>query len=101
MAISERLLTVGEAAERLGLKVSTNRRWISERTIGYVKIGRSVRIPNDEIKRIIGEGYRPAITTEVKRGPRKVVLSPRVIETLSRLIPATEVDSENDDIIVD
>lgn len=56
------LLTVEEAANRLGLKVSTIRRRILERKIAYVKNGRSVRIPVEEVEKIIASGYRPAIT---------------------------------------
>ena len=60
MKVSQ-LLTVEEAATRLGLKVSTLRRRILERRIDYVKNGRSVRIPVETVERIITTGYRPAI----------------------------------------
>ena len=59
--ICSKLLTVEEAATRLGLKVSTLRRRILERRIDYVKNGRSVRIPLEAVERIITSGYRPAI----------------------------------------
>jgi excisionase family DNA binding protein len=41
----QRLLTVGEVAERLGTTVRFPRRLIAERRIQYVKVGRHVRIP--------------------------------------------------------
>ena len=63
MKISQ-LLTVEEAALRLGLKPCTIRRWILERRIDYVKNGRSVRIPQEAVERIITEGFRPAIQKE-------------------------------------
>ena len=41
----ERLLDVAEFSQRLGLKKSTIRRWLFERKIACVKLGKSVRIP--------------------------------------------------------
>ena len=62
--ISSQLLTVFDVAARLGLKPSTIRRRILERRIDYVKNGRSVRIPQEAVERIIAEGFRPAIQKE-------------------------------------
>ena len=45
-----RLLTVGEAAERLGTTVRFPRRLIAQRRIRYVKVGRHVRIPERAIE---------------------------------------------------
>lgn len=58
---SKQLLTVAQAAERLGLKVATIRRRILERKIPYVKLGRAVRIPVEAIEHLMSTGYRPAI----------------------------------------
>jgi excisionase family DNA binding protein len=41
----DRLLTVEQAAERLGTGVRFPRRLIEERRITFVKVGRHVRIP--------------------------------------------------------
>ncbi|WP_327291109.1 helix-turn-helix domain-containing protein [Streptomyces sp. NBC_01198] len=41
----DRLLTVEQAAERLGTGVRFSRRLIEERRITFVKVGRHVRIP--------------------------------------------------------
>ena len=55
------LLNVEQAAEQLGLKVATMRSWILRRKISYAKVGgKSVRIPEEEIQRIIREGTVPA-----------------------------------------
>jgi len=54
---SERLLTVTEAATRLGLKVSTIRRRILEKRIAVVRIGRAVRIPIEVIDALIAAGW--------------------------------------------
>ena len=54
------MLTVNQAAERLGLRDSTIRAWIAQRRIGIVRLGRAVRIPADEVERLINEGTIPA-----------------------------------------
>jgi excisionase family DNA binding protein len=60
------LLTVEEAATRLGLQSSTIRRRILERKIDYVKNGRAVRIPLETVERIIATGFRPALSEQKK-----------------------------------
>ena len=63
MKPSAKLLTVREVAERLGLKESTIRKRILLRQIAYVKPGlRAVRIPVEELERILAAGFRPVIT---------------------------------------
>jgi excisionase family DNA binding protein len=56
-----KMLTIGEVVETLGLRPATIRSWIWKRQIGYVKVSRSVRIPDDEVERIIASGSRPAV----------------------------------------
>jgi excisionase family DNA binding protein len=55
------LLTVGEAAERLGTSVRFPRRLIAERRIRYVKVGRHVRIPELAIEQLIDAGTVEAL----------------------------------------
>ena len=65
MKPSAKLLTVREVAERLGLKESTIRKRILLRQIAYVKPGlRAVRIPVEELERILAAGFRPVITPQ-------------------------------------
>ena len=60
--VSTKLITIREAAERLGLKESTIRKYILKRQIAYVKPSvRAVRIPIEELERILSAGLRPAI----------------------------------------
>lgn len=54
------MLTVAEVAQRLGLQPSTIRLWIAKRKLSYVKLGRSVRIPDAEVDRIIRASTIPA-----------------------------------------
>lgn len=60
---SERLLTIAEAATRLGLKISTIRRRILERRIAVVRIGRAVRIPIEVIDALIAAGWNDPVGT--------------------------------------
>ena len=60
--LGEGLLDVGETAERLRQKKSTIRHKILTRQIGFVKIGRSVRIPIAEVERLLRDGWRAPIT---------------------------------------
>ena len=60
--VSTKLITIREAAERLGLKESTIRKYILKRQIAYVKPSvRAVRIPIEELERILAAGLRPVI----------------------------------------
>ena len=49
----DRLLTVEEAAERLGTSVRFVRRLIAERRIAYVKLGRHVRLDSTDVEAFI------------------------------------------------
>ena len=56
----ERLLRPGEAAEQLGLRVSTIRAWILHRRIPAVRVGRrAIRIPQSAVQSIIEAGTIP------------------------------------------
>jgi len=63
----KRLLSVPEFAAELGPTPACIRRWLLERRIASVKLGRLVRIPASELERIIEEGFRPARQREVRR----------------------------------
>jgi excisionase family DNA binding protein len=55
-----RLLTIPEAAQRLSLRPKTLRFWVWTRKIEFVKVGRSVRLREDAIERLIEQGTIPA-----------------------------------------
>jgi excisionase family DNA binding protein len=55
------LLTVNDFAERLQIKPVTVRAWAARRTIASVKLGRCLRIPASEAKRLISQGFMPAV----------------------------------------
>lgn len=58
---NHQLLTVKEVAERLNVRESTIRAWLlRRRRLSIVKVGRCVRIPADEIDRLINENTIPA-----------------------------------------
>jgi excisionase family DNA binding protein len=52
----EKLLTVEQAAERLGTPVRFVRRLIAERRIAYVKVGRHVRIGEADLSSFVAAG---------------------------------------------
>ncbi|MFO0706711.1 MAG: excisionase family DNA-binding protein [Nitrospira sp.] len=56
------LLTVEDAALRLSVKPATIRRRILERRIDFVKIGRSVRIPERAVEKLIEAGLSVAVS---------------------------------------
>ncbi len=58
--MTSKLLTLRETAERLGLKLSTLRAWKARRRIGIVCLGRSIRVHEAEVERLIREGTVPA-----------------------------------------
>jgi excisionase family DNA binding protein len=61
---TEQARTVRAAADELGLSPATLRAWIRQRRIGYVRLGRAVRIPANEIRRLVERGTVPAIREE-------------------------------------
>nr|WP_202554258.1 helix-turn-helix domain-containing protein [Streptomyces sp. SID4936] len=58
---TDTLLTVEQAAERLGTGVRFIRRLIQERRIRYVKLGKPVRIPESAIAAYIEERTVPIL----------------------------------------
>ena len=53
------LLKVPEAARQLGLAEKSCWSWVYSGKIGFHRIGRSIKIPQSEIDRILDEGYTP------------------------------------------
>jgi len=58
--MAKQLMNVSEFADALGITKACVRRWILERRITTVKLGRLVRLPQSEVQRIITAGTRPA-----------------------------------------
>ncbi len=56
----DRLLNVSQFAELLGVSSACVRRWVLERKVTVVKVGRLVRIPSAEFDRIVSNGTRTA-----------------------------------------
>jgi len=58
--MADRLLTVDQVADTLGLKPSTIRKLVWQRRIPIVRpTKRAVRIKESDVERIISSGYRP------------------------------------------
>jgi excisionase family DNA binding protein len=58
---AEQPRTVAEAAVELGLSVHTIRAWVTARRLAHIRLGRVIRIPASEIRRLIEENTVPAI----------------------------------------
>jgi excisionase family DNA binding protein len=54
--MTDKLLTMEDAAERLGTSVRFVRRLIAERRIAYVKLGRHVRIAERDLINFVATG---------------------------------------------
>jgi excisionase family DNA binding protein len=54
--VLDRLLTVEEAAERLGTSARFIRRLIAERRIAYTKLGRHVRLATRDLDAFVASG---------------------------------------------
>jgi excisionase family DNA binding protein len=55
------LLTVPQAAERLGIAQKTCWAWVYARRLPVTRLGRCVRIPADALNRMIEQATIPAI----------------------------------------
>lgn len=51
--------TVEQAAAELNLSKATIRAWIAQRRLGHVRLGRAIRVPVNEIRRVLESGYVP------------------------------------------
>ena len=56
----ERPRTVAEAADELGLSIYTVRAWIADRRLAHLRLGRAIRIPAEELRRVIEASTVPA-----------------------------------------
>jgi excisionase family DNA binding protein len=59
------MLTVAQAAQRLGIKEGTLRLWLAQRRLTYCRLGRrAIRLDESEVSRLIREGTIPACKSE-------------------------------------
>ena len=63
----DRLLSVMEVSELLGLRPVTIRQWIAARRIASVHLGRRRLIPASEVRRLISENLVPALPDRTAR----------------------------------
>jgi excisionase family DNA binding protein len=82
-AVLDRLLTVEEAADRLGTSVRFVRRLVAERRIAYVKVGRHVRLDPSDVEAFIAASrveVRPSSVAALphrRPNSRRASLAPR------------------------
>ena len=73
----DRLLTVEEAAERLGTSTRFVRRLVAERRIAYVKVGRHVRLDPTDVEAFIVASRVEVRPSSVAALPHRRPRSPR------------------------
>ena len=56
--MTEQLLTIPQAADRLALAPTTLRKWLRLRKLNCVRIGRAVRLRESDIEAIARVGFR-------------------------------------------
>jgi excisionase family DNA binding protein len=66
--VLDRLLTVEEAAKRLGTSTRFVRRLIFERRIAFVKVGRHVRITPGDLDAFVAAGRVDALRRRAEAG---------------------------------
>jgi excisionase family DNA binding protein len=72
-ADSGKLYTVGEAAERLNTRVRFVRRLVAERRIAFIRLGRHVRIAEQDIAAFLAAGRVEPMTAGSVRGNTRSV----------------------------
>ncbi len=58
---TSRLMTLLEVQTLTGKKVSTWRKAIAEKKVPYVRLGRSIRVPQEFVERLIEEGWHDPV----------------------------------------
>jgi excisionase family DNA binding protein len=73
---ARRLLTIREAAQRIGMRESTLRAWVLHRKLVYYKINRGVRIDESDLERMIEQARIPARQVRTSRNEIPAALQP-------------------------
>jgi excisionase family DNA binding protein len=60
--MAQEMFDVHQLEERFGPKAGTWRKWIAERRIGVVRLGRRVFVAESEVRRFLEQGTIPAKT---------------------------------------
>jgi excisionase family DNA binding protein len=71
----EQLLTVKEAAQRLACTEAAIRKWLYQRRLPAVKVGRLVRLREADLEAVIARGVRPRLEAADRRGAIAVTTS--------------------------
>ena len=58
----DRPRTIEQAAEELNLSPHTVRAWVAQDRIDVIRLGRAVRVPAQEVARLLREGLAPAVS---------------------------------------
>jgi excisionase family DNA binding protein len=84
--VLDRLLTVEEAADRLGTSVRFVRRLVAERRIAYVKVGRHVRLDPGDVEAFIVASRVDVRASSVAALPRRRAATRRAASAARRMV---------------
>jgi excisionase family DNA binding protein len=68
MSVTDRLLTLEEAAEILNTKPRFSRRLVAERRIRFTRVGRHIRIPESALREFIDAGTVEPVSVRWRGG---------------------------------
>jgi excisionase family DNA binding protein len=98
MMDTEPPLTVKEAAKTLNLSVACLRSWMAARKVAYLKLGRAIRIPASEIKRLVAASTVPALKVAGVGRRLAVPISENVIQPSTDYRTSTTSGITNEDV---
>ena len=87
------LLTVDEVAERVKCHPQTVRRWIWSGRLGHVKVGGLVRVPEEEVRRLLKQGE--TLPAGEARGTTGVDALRATMRSLKESLTAEDVEELN------
>jgi excisionase family DNA binding protein len=84
--VLDRLLTMEEAADRLGTSARFVRRLVAERRIAYVKVGRHVRLDPTDVEAFIAASRVDVRPSAVAALPRRRLVTRRSSSSARRRV---------------
>jgi excisionase family DNA binding protein len=72
----EQLISIKEAAQLLGLRESTVRKYVMCRVLAHYKLGRRVLFTRESLETYVNARRVPALDEESKQSPRRAPLKP-------------------------
>ena len=62
--VDQTVLTVRQTSEALNLSEACVRSWVAQRRLGIIRLGRAIRVPRQEVDRVLAAGAVPAVVAQ-------------------------------------